>query len=268
MKILYVDHQDSFAFNLVQELGVIVGTRPIVMQSTGPEAASGDRETTETVIDEAIRGAGLVVLGPGPGRPASVPDAGLSLRLLNAARGRVPVFGVCFGLQLIVHHFGGHVRAARRIVHGHSLPVRHGSESIFAGLTPATEMMRYHSLVADPVSLPAELTVTAWSGDDEIMALEHREEPIWAVQFHPESVGSTEGSRLLENLVRVAVEAGPMASTDQLAHEKNPQGAFGKSGDPSLCAARGEKESLDFERPPRASGRPTPSPWLGRRSRS
>jgi para-aminobenzoate synthetase len=199
MRILLVDHQDSFAFNLVHGFGEVTGERPRVLDSTAPGATRVWQD-----LRSSLGGLDLVVLGPGPGNPGNPRDAGLSFEVLDRVLGRVPVFGVCLGLQLLVAGLGGRIRPAAAVVHGKSLPLTHDGLGLFRGIPSPVGMMRYHSLVADPARLPPELRVTAWSEDREIMALEHSEAPAWAVQFHPESVGSPLGKRLLRNVVDAA----------------------------------------------------------------
>ena len=195
MRIILVDHQDSFTYNLFHDLGVVAGTEPKVIDS---------REVTAQSVGTLEGDPVLVVLSAGPGHPAREDDSGGSLQLIRDLIGRVPIFGVCFGLQLIVHALGGRIVEARRIVHGRSLPVHHRRTGLFRCLPSPVSMMRYHSLVAERRTLPADLVVTAESAEGEVMAIEHRRLPIWAVQFHPESVGSPQGRILLENVVMAA----------------------------------------------------------------
>lgn len=188
-----MDHKDSFTWNLVQDLGAIASAVPEVVQSDALD------------IDAiAAKPPDLVVLGPGPGHPARVEDAARTPALVEAVAGRAPVFAVCFGMQILAVVLGGRVVRAREIVHGKSPPLRHDGRGIFEGLPSPAEMMRYHSLVVDRGSLPASLHVTAESEDGDVMALAHARQPVWGVQFHPESVGSPAGRPLLENVVRMA----------------------------------------------------------------
>jgi anthranilate synthase component II len=142
------------------------------------------------------------VVSPGPCTPR---EAGISVPLIRAAAGRVPVLGVCLGHQAIGEAFGGRVVRADRLMHGKTTLVAHTGHPLFEGITAPFEAMRYHSLVVSPEGLPAELEVTAWSDDraagSEIMALCHRSLPIYGVQFHPESVGTAPGKRLLANFL-------------------------------------------------------------------
>jgi len=188
--ILVLDNYDSFTYNLVQYFGEL-GTDPVVKRN--------DQVTVEEV--EALHPA-AVVISPGPGVPSA---AGISVPLIRALTGKVPILGVCLGHQALGEAFGGHVVRADRIMHGKSSPIEHTGTGLFAGLPSPFPAMRYHSLVVEPSTLPRELEITAWSADrpagNEIMGLEHREHPVFGVQFHPESVGTEVGRTLLSNFV-------------------------------------------------------------------
>ena len=142
----------------------------------------------------------LLLMSPGPGRPE---DAALCLALLDQAPKHLPIFGVCLGHQCIVHHFGGRVARAGQVVHGKPALIRHQGEGIFRELESPMQVGRYHSLIG--VEITGELLITA-ECDNMPMAVEHRDRPIWGVQFHPESVLSPLGGRLLDNLLK-CVEA-------------------------------------------------------------
>jgi anthranilate synthase/aminodeoxychorismate synthase-like glutamine amidotransferase len=204
-RVLLVDHHDSFTWNLAHGLGEEVGELPEVVQSDALDVARVVAAPPD-----------LVVLGPGPGHPSVAADAGRSLELiaaLTAPTGRstpilpppVPVFGVCFGLQLLVVACGGRVVPALEPMHGKECPVEHDGRGLFARLDSPTTVMRYHSLVAERASLPRELEVVAQSREGEVMAVAHRTRPWWAVQFHPESVGTPLGATLLRNVVELAL---------------------------------------------------------------
>ena len=188
--LLVLDNYDSFTYNLVQYAGEL-GADPVVYRND----ALGVEEAL------ALRPRAIVV-SPGPCTPT---DAGISVALIRAAAGRVPVLGVCLGHQAIGEAFGGRVVRATRLMHGKTTPVAHNGHPLFQDIPAPFEAMRYHSLVVSPEGLPAELEVTAWSDDraagSEIMALCHRELPIYGVQFHPESVGTAPGKRLLANFL-------------------------------------------------------------------
>jgi anthranilate synthase component II len=192
--LLVLDNYDSFTYNLVQYLGEL-GADPVVYRN--------DKITVEGAL--ALKPAALV-LSPGPKTPA---EAGILVPLVVAAAGRVPVLGVCLGHQAIAAAFGGAVVRAERLMHGKTCPVIHEDDELFDGIPSPFTGMRYHSLVADAKSLPADLVPTAWTADQprgkaEIMAMKHRRHPVYGVQFHPESIGTEHGKRLLENFLRVA----------------------------------------------------------------
>jgi len=146
-----------------------------------------------------------IVISPGPGVPER---AGISVALVQAAaRARVPLLGVCLGHQAIAVAFGGRVSRARRLMHGKTSPVRHDGAGILAGIPSPFTAMRYHSLLVEPGGMPPDLVATAWTadgeGEPEIMALMHRDLPVHGVQFHPESIGTEAGKRLLANFLGV-----------------------------------------------------------------
>ncbi len=191
--LLVLDNYDSFTYNLVQYAGEL-GADPVVYRN--------DALTVEAAL--ALRPAAIVI-SPGPGTPR---QAGISVPLVRAAAGRVPVLGVCLGHQAIGDAFGGRVVRAERLMHGKTTMVAHAGHPLFQGIAAPFEVMRYHSLVVSPEELPAELEVTAWSSDRpqgrEIMALCHRSLPVFGVQFHPESVATPAGRQLLRNFFRLA----------------------------------------------------------------
>ena len=196
--LLVLDNYDSFTYNLVQYAGEL-GAEPVVYRN--------DALTPEEAL--ALEPVAIIV-SPGPCTPR---EAGISVPLVRAAAGRVPVLGVCLGHQAIGDAFGGAVVRADRIMHGKTTDVVHHGRDLFAGLPSPLRVMRYHSLVVSPHGFPAELEVTAWSADrppgSEIMALRHRSLPVFGVQFHPESIGTSEGRKLLANFLELAgVSAG------------------------------------------------------------
>ena len=188
--IFVLDNYDSFTYNLVQYLGEL-GEDPVVR-----------RNDALGVDDVLALGPDGIVVSPGPGRPE---DAGISVPLIRRCTGTVPVLGVCLGHQAIGEAFGGRIVRADRLMHGKTSPVAHEGANVFRGLPSPFDAMRYHSLVVEPASLPASLTVTAWSADRprgaEIMGLAHRDAPTWGVQFHPESVGTDAGRDLVRNFL-------------------------------------------------------------------
>jgi len=191
--LFVLDNYDSFTYNLVQYFGEL-GQEPIVYRN--------DALTVEEVLALKPRTA---VLSPGPGTPG---EAGILVPLVKALAGRVPILGVCLGHQAIGEAFGGRVVRADRLMHGKTCQVMHEEDELFEGIPSPVTGMRYHSLVVEPASLPNDLVITAWSADrpkdGEIMAMKHRKHPIYGVQFHPESIGTDQGKRLLENFLRVA----------------------------------------------------------------
>jgi anthranilate synthase/aminodeoxychorismate synthase-like glutamine amidotransferase len=193
--LLVLDNYDSFTYNLVQYVGEL-GADPAVYRN--------DALTPAEAL--ALRPAAIIV-SPGPGTPA---DAGISVPLIRAAAGRVPILGVCLGHQAIGVAYGGRVVRATRLMHGKTTVIQHDQGELFEGLPTPLEVMRYHSLVVSPAGLPDELRVTAWSADQparqEIMALQHRRHPVFGVQFHPESIATEAGKRLVGNFLRLVRE--------------------------------------------------------------
>jgi len=191
---LFIDNFDSFTFNLVDALRVL-GAAVTVRRNTISAAAALE-------LALALPAPRLIVLSPGPGSPAA---AGCCLELVRLAAGRVPLLGVCLGHQAIVEAMGGRVGPAPQIVHGKASRVEHTGEGIFAGLPTPLVVGRYHSLAAGPV--PDELVVRASTADGVIMAVEDRVRLQAGVQFHPESILTPDGDRLLENVLAWAEEA-------------------------------------------------------------
>ena len=185
-RILVLDNYDSFVFNLVQYLGEL-GAEPVVHRADA------------LTIDE-IEGLGVdgVLISPGPGRPE---DAGLSNAVITTFAGRVPVFGVCLGHQCIGQVYGGEVVRAPEIMHGKTSRITHSDSGVFAGLPNPFEATRYHSLVVRRDSVPDVLEVTAWTDDGLVMGLRHREVDVEGVQFHPESILTEDGHRLVANFL-------------------------------------------------------------------
>lgn len=186
MSIVVIDNYDSFTFNLVQEIGAI-GSKVDVFRN--------DAITVDAVL--AMKPAGVLV-SPGPCAPDS---AGISLELIRACVGRVPVLGVCLGHQAIGQAFGGRVVRNARVVHGKASPVRHGQDGLFRGVPSPFQAARYHSLVVERETLPSCLRVTAWTDEGEIMGLRHAREDVEGLQFHPESILTEHGRTLLQNWV-------------------------------------------------------------------
>jgi anthranilate synthase/aminodeoxychorismate synthase-like glutamine amidotransferase len=191
--LLVIDNYDSFTWNLVQYAGEL-GAEPVVVRN--------DQETVEQLL---ARRPQAILVSPGPCTPL---EAGVSVPLIRRAAGKIPILGVCLGHQAIGEAFGARVVRAGRLMHGKTTQVVHDGQELFAGLGSPITVMRYHSLVVAPEQLPPELAVTAWSGDrakgEEIMALRHVAFPVWGVQFHPESVGTEGGKRIIANFLRLA----------------------------------------------------------------
>ena len=188
-RVVVVDNYDSFVYNLVQYLGEL-GAEPVVFRP--------DEISVEGVEDLAPD---AVVISPGPGRPE---DAKLSNALIEAHAGRWPILGVCLGHQCIGHVYGGDVVRAPAVVHGKTSLISHRGQGVLAGLPDPFEATRYHSLLVDRATLPDVLEVTAETADGLIMGLRHRELQVEGVQFHPESILTTDGRRLLANFLERA----------------------------------------------------------------
>jgi anthranilate synthase/aminodeoxychorismate synthase-like glutamine amidotransferase len=188
--IFVLDNYDSFTYNLVQYLGEL---------GAKLEVRRNDQVTLDEV--EALRPEG-VVISPGPGTPR---EAGISIPLIRRFAGRVPILGVCLGHQAIGEAFGGRVVRAPRLMHGKVSRVEHDGRTIFRGLPSPLTATRYHSLMVSPRNLPGELEISARTGRAEgalvIMGLRHRRLPVEGVQFHPESVLTQEGKRMLANFL-------------------------------------------------------------------
>jgi anthranilate synthase component 2 len=185
-RILVIDNYDSFTFNLVQYLGEL-GARLRVVRNDETTAAALKRAKLD----------GLVV-SPGPGTPD---DAGVSVAAIRALDGKVPILGVCLGHQSLAVAYGGRIAPSRRILHGKTSQILHTGRGLFAGLENPFVATRYHSLEVPRAGLPAQLEAHAWTTEDELMAIKSRRTPTWGVQFHPESILTKEGMRLLGNFV-------------------------------------------------------------------
>jgi anthranilate synthase/aminodeoxychorismate synthase-like glutamine amidotransferase len=186
--LLVIDNYDSFTFNLVQYFGQLgVEQRVFRNDEITPEAAvalNPDR----------------VLISPGPCSPK---EAGVSLDIIRAFAGRKPLFGVCLGHQSIGHYFGGRVVRADRLMHGKTSSIRHRNTDVFRDMPQGFAATRYHSLLVERPSLPACLEITAETDEGEIMGLRHKELPIWGVQFHPESIATENGMKILQNFLQL-----------------------------------------------------------------
>ncbi len=185
-RVLLVDNYDSFVYNLVQELGEL-GADPVVRRNDAIDIAGIRSEHPDGIV-----------ISPGPGRPE---ESGISLAVVEQLAGEIPILGVCLGHQCIGQALGGQVVQAPVIMHGTTSMVSHDGHGVFAGLPDPFVATRYHSLVLDPGSLPAELEVSATTSDGVIMGVRHRRLTVEGVQFHPESVLTTSGPRLLQNFL-------------------------------------------------------------------
>jgi anthranilate synthase/aminodeoxychorismate synthase-like glutamine amidotransferase len=198
-RVLVIDNYDSFVYNLVQYLGEL-GAEPVVQRNDA--IALGELP--------AIDPDG-VLISPGPGRPE---DAGISVPLVTAVAGHVPILGVCLGHQCIAQAFGGAVVRAPVLMHGKTSMIHHDGRGVLAGLADPFQATRYHSLVVSPENLPDPLLVTATSEDGTVMGVRHRALPVEGVQFHPESILTDNGHRLLSNwLVQCGRAENAMSST-------------------------------------------------------
>ena len=191
VRMLLIDNYDSFTYNLVQAFAAM-GANVMVYRN---DAISVEES-------EKLKPTHLVI-SPGPGRPE---DAGVSLDMIGAWEGRVPIFGVCLGHQSIVQQFGGKIVRAERLMHGKTSMVTHDGKTLYEGLSNPFEVGRYHSLCAEEATLPADLEVTAQTERGEIMGVRHRSLPIEGVQFHPESVLTPQGNKLMANFLRQEME--------------------------------------------------------------
>lgn len=198
--ILLIDNYDSFVYNLYQFLAV---------EDPDVRLVRNDRITPEEALSMEPD---AIVISPGPGKPS---DAGVCIELIRQLKGRIPILGVCLGHQAIGEAFGATVTHASRLMHGKtSLLTDVADDIIFKGIKKPVQVARYHSLSVQESTLPQELEVTARSDDGEIMAMRHREYPIYGLQFHPESVMTPEGSAMIRNFLETAGTA-VNGSTDQ-----------------------------------------------------
>ena len=184
--ILVIDNYDSFTYNLVQYFGEL-GAEPLVR-----------RNDEITLAEIAALKPERLVISPGPCTPK---EAGISCDVLREFGGKMPILGVCLGHQCMGDVYGGEVVRAGRLMHGKTSPILHDGTGVFAGLPSPFEATRYHSLLVRRESLPDCLAVTAWTEEGEIMGLTHKELPVYGVQFHPESILTSEGKKLLGNFL-------------------------------------------------------------------
>ncbi len=184
--ILVIDNYDSFTYNLVQYLGEL-GAQMRVFRND------------EITVEQAVAlNPEKVLVSPGPCTPK---EAGISCDIIREFGPRLPVFGVCLGHQSVAEVYGGKVVRADRLMHGKTSPMIHEGKSVFKGLPSPFDATRYHSLIVERESLPDCLEITAWTAEGEIMGFRHREHPVHGVQFHPESILTMEGKKLLQNFL-------------------------------------------------------------------
>jgi len=188
-RILLIDNYDSFTYNLMQAFLVL-----------GAEVEVHRNDAMNVESAKALAPSHLVI-SPGPGRPE---NAGLSLAMIDAFTGQIPILGVCLGHQSIVQHFGGEIIAAKALMHGKTSLVQHDGEGVFVDLPNPFEAGRYHSLAANQASVPSDLIVTATTDEGEIMGVRHRDLNVVGVQFHPESVLTPDGPAVLGNFLRLS----------------------------------------------------------------
>jgi anthranilate synthase component 2 len=188
MKLLVVDNYDSFTYNLVQYFGVL--DADIIVK----------RNDELSIADVKRLGVDRICISPGPGRPE---NAGISGDIIQEMGGTVPILGVCLGHQCIAQVFGGEVVRAPKLMHGKTSLVRHNNRGVFQNLQQPLEATRYHSLIVRREGLPDDLEITAETDDGVIMGLQHRKLPIHGVQFHPESILTGEGKKLLANFLKL-----------------------------------------------------------------
>ncbi len=197
VRVLLLDNHDSFTFNLAQYLGELGATVEVVLSDKIAVA-----DVHETRCD-------AVVVSPGPGRPE---DAGISVDVVRERAGVLPMLGVCLGHQAIVTAFGGRIESAAELMHGKTSPVRHDGRGVFEGLANPFDAARYHSLAAETATMPDVLEACAFAPDGTILGVRHKTLPLHGVQFHPESILTPQGLRLLRNFLVLAGAAMPRVS--------------------------------------------------------
>ena len=186
MKILMIDNYDSFTFNLFQYFGII-----------GAEVEI-KRNDEISLNDLKNKNFDKIVISPGPGNPD---NAGISMKVIEYFYDKIPILGVCLGHQCIGQVFGGKIVNAKKIMHGKTSNIFHNSEGIFRNIPSPFLATRYHSLAIDRSTFPESLKITAWTEDKEIMGIQHRNFPVYGIQFHPESILTMEGMNILRNFV-------------------------------------------------------------------
>ncbi len=197
MKVLIIDNYDSFTYNLYQYVGELLEEQCATYVL---DVIRNDEKTLEQIAASKYD---KIIISPGPGHPADAAYFGVCADVLLKLGKQTPILGVCLGMQGIAHYFGGKIIRAKVPMHGKTSPIDHDGMGVFRNLPQKIEVMRYHSLIADEASLPADLVITARASDGvgEVMGLRHKVYPIEGIQFHPESFGTEGGKRILENFL-------------------------------------------------------------------
>ena len=186
--LLLIDNYDSFTYNLYQYLGEITPDIKVVRN---------DAVSVEDIKQLNPQG---IILSPGPGRPE---NAGICIETIKEFSGKIPILGICLGHQAIGHAFGGDIVEAERIMHGKTSVIKNNGKDLFQGLDNCLEVMRYHSLVVDKNTVPEELEITAETEDGVVMGIKHKYYPVFGLQFHPESILTEDGRKILKNYTEV-----------------------------------------------------------------
>ena len=186
--VLMIDNYDSFTYNLVQYLGAL-GEEVRVFRN--------DKITPRQI--KKLRPE-KIVISPGPGRPE---NAGVTCQIIKEFSGKIPILGVCLGHQCLGYVYGGRIIGAKRLMHGKTSFIYHNKKTIFAGIANPFEATRYHSLIVEKKTLPRALEIVAWTKENEIMGLKHKNFPLWGVQFHPESILTRVGKNILANFLKL-----------------------------------------------------------------
>lgn len=184
--IYMIDHYDSFTFNIVQFLGEL-----------GEEITVRRNDEVHLTEIEALK-PDLIFLSPGPRTPK---QTGITLEVIEKFKGIIPIFGVCLGHQAIAYAFGGEIVKTQRLMHGKTSELYHNNSGIYTDIPQGSEVMNYHSLVVDRTTVPDCFEITSENENGEVMGIRHKELPLEGVQFHPESIGSADGERILENVI-------------------------------------------------------------------
>lgn len=190
--VLLLDNYDSFTYNLYQYLSELKAQVAV------------HRNDEITLAEIAKQNFSHIVISPGPGTPEKKKDFGVCSEVIRKLGKEIPILGVCLGHQGIIHVFGGKIKRAPSIMHGKTSLIKHKHKGIFQNIRNPLEVMRYHSLIGDRKTLPKELEVTAETKDKLIMAVQHKKYPIFGIQFHPESIGTEEGKKILENFLDIS----------------------------------------------------------------